>query len=242
MPAAVQAVLADLDDTLFDHAHATRAALARLRELEPRWAEWPVSDFETRHSEILERLHQDVLTGRLDVDAARIERFRRLLAAAAVEERAAAARAIAIAASYREAYQQAWRPVRGALNLLAALADAGIPVVVVTNNLVAEQRLKLARCGLDRYVAALVTSEEVGRAKPDREMFEAGLRAAGAAPERAVMLGDAWLTDIAGARAAGIRAVWFNRLAAASPDSSVAELRSLVPTDDAVAVLRATLR
>ena len=235
----MHALLVDLDDTLFDHGHATREALRRLRALEPRWADWPDRDFETRHSDVLERLHQEVLTGRLTVDAARVERFRRLLAAAAVEDRAAAARAVEIAAAYREAYAGAWRAVPGAVELLAAVTAAGTPVVVVTNNLVAEQRLKLERCGLTRYVSGLVTSEEVGHAKPRREIFETALAAAGVSAEAAVMLGDAWLTDIAGARAAGIRAVWLNRLGVPSPDPDVPELRSLLPTPDVMRMLGA---
>ena len=234
----VQVVLADLDDTLFDHAHATRQALARLREIEPRWAAWPVREFEARHSEILELLHQDVLTGRLTVDAARVERFHRLLAAAPGAQRATAARAVEIAMAYRAEYERGWQPVPGALELLNALADDGIRVAVVTNNLAAEQRLKVRRCGLDRYLTALVTSEEVGAMKPAAAIFTAALRAASADAAGAVMLGDGWPTDIAGARAAGIRAVWFNRLGAAAPDADVPQLRSLLPTRDAVAVLR----
>jgi putative hydrolase of the HAD superfamily len=238
MTAGVEVVLADLDDTLFDHAHATRQALTRLRELEPRWAEWPVADLETRHGVILELLHQEVLTGRLTVDAARIERFRRLLSEASPDDQPAASRAIEIAREYRDAYARAWQPVPGAPELLAALAAEGIRVVVVTNNLVAEQRLKVERCGFDRYLTALVTSEEVGAVKPEPAIFAAALRAGGADAARAVMIGDAWLTDVAGARAAGIRAVWFNRLGAAAPDDAVPQLRSLLPTDGAIAVLR----
>jgi FMN phosphatase YigB (HAD superfamily) len=52
------------------------------------------------------------------------------------------------------------------------------------------------------------------------------------------MVGDAWVTDIVGAIAAGIRPIWFNRRAAASPDPSVVELGSLEPTEDAVEVIR----
>ena len=51
------------------------------------------------------------------------------------------------------------------------------------------------------------------------------------------MIGDAWGTDIEGARAAGIRPVWFNRFGAASPDPGVTEIHSLVPLS--VGVVRA---
>ena len=51
---ALQAVLFDLDDTLFDHAHATRSALAALRDVEPSVAAWSLDEFVDRHDVILE--------------------------------------------------------------------------------------------------------------------------------------------------------------------------------------------
>ena len=38
MAPSVRGVLADLDDTLFDHAHATRVALDALQQAEPALA------------------------------------------------------------------------------------------------------------------------------------------------------------------------------------------------------------
>jgi FMN phosphatase YigB (HAD superfamily) len=51
------------------------------------------------------------------------------------------------------------------------------------------------------------------------------------------MIGDAWDTDIAGALAAGIRPIWFNRFGAASPDARVCEIRSLVPPSALLSLL-----
>jgi putative hydrolase of the HAD superfamily len=110
-------------------------------------------------------------------------------------------------------------------------------VVIVTNNGVAEQRLKLARCGFEAWIDAMVTSEEAGITKPDPGIFAQALARARATAADAVMLGDAWGADIEGARAAGIGAVWFNRAGKPSPDPSVAELGSLEPASAALAVL-----
>ena len=236
MPAA-SVLLADLDDTLFDHAHATRAALAHLRDLEPRWSDWEHHAFESRHNEVLELLHQEVLTGRLTVEAARVERFRRLLTAAAPDERDVAERAIGIAQSYRSAYERGWRSVPGARELLMAARARGLRVAVVTNNLQAEQELKLTRCDLAPLVDVLITSERAGAAKPDVRIFETALGALCASAHEAVMFGDAWPTDVIGARTAGIRAVWFNRLLVDSPDPEIPEVRSLLPTADVLETL-----
>jgi putative hydrolase of the HAD superfamily len=229
----LRAVLCDLDDTLFDHAHATRAALAHLVAADEAAGRWPIDEVEARHNAILETLHLDVLAGRRTIDTARVERFRRLIAAFGGDE----SRAGNWAAAYREAYQAGWRAVPGALELLSAARAAGLAVGVVTNNHRREQSLKLTRCGLDSAVDALITSEETGSSKPDAAIFRAALERLGVATDEAVMLGDAWAADIEGARAIRIRAVWYNPLGRLSPDPSVDELRSLTPAADGLGVL-----
>ncbi len=169
------------------------------------------------------------------MDDARRERFARLLAQAGVHE---AAPADALAHAYRETYAAHWHPVPGALALLDAVRDDGHAIVIVTNNGVAEQQLKLARCGFDARVDAMVTSEEAGVSKPNRGIFERALARAAASPAEAVMLGDAWAADVEGAKGAGVTPVWFNRGGRLSPDPTVVELTSLAPAADALAALR----
>lgn len=234
-PAAVRGVLADLDDTLFDHAYATRVALDALQQVEPALRTWPLDELERRHSVVLERLHAEVLRGGLTVDAARIERFQTLLADAACER--AESRALDIAPVYREAYQRGWRAVPGAIALLEALRAAGIPVVIVTNNGVAEQRTKMERCGMMPLVEALITSEEVGTPKPDVRIFRTALDRLGLEPGEVVMFGDAWPTDIVGAMGAGIRPVWLNRLGASQPDATVRAVTRLEPLETLLVAL-----
>lgn len=224
---ALRAVLVDLDDTLFDHTHATRSALDRLRAEEPTFGRWALEELVARHDEILEELHVRVLDGELTIDQARRERFTRLLRAAGAPR--IADRAAELALAYRREYEVGWRPVPGARTLLDALREAGLRTVVVTNNGVAEQRLKLERCELAPLVDALVTSEEVGHSKPAEEIFLVALDHARASAPETVMLGDAWPTDIEGARRSGIRPVWLNRKGVPSPDESVQELGGLEP-------------
>ena len=221
-------LLCDLDDTLFDHQHATRAALARLQAADARLQQWPLDELAVRHHRLLERFHLEVLAGRLTIDEAREHRFQALVGGGD---------AAGLAQAYRAAYTTDWREVAGASALLRAVRDRGWAVVIVTNNMVSEQRLKLARIGLTDLVDHLVTSEEVGVSKPHAGIFHHALGVVDSAPSGAVMLGDAWPADVEGARAVGIRPVWLNRHGAASPDPSVAELRELVPTATALATL-----
>lgn len=227
-------LLCDLDDTLFDHERATREALADLRLNYQVLSTWSLDELDVRHRHLLETLHIEVLAGRSTIDDARRERFGRLLTQAGVQDPVAAA---TLAATYREVYASNWQPVPGALELLQAIRDAGHIVVVVTNNGVAEQRLKLERCRIGEWIEHLVTSEEVGVSKPAPGIFADALARVDAAPSDAVMLGDAWEADVEGARRVGITPVWFNRHGRPSPDPTVAELASLEPAGEALAVL-----
>ncbi len=227
----LRAVLFDLDDTLFDHRHCAREALAAVHRTHACFAGLPFDHFERQHAEHLETLHLKVLAGETQIDEARVERFRRLFAAAGGDERQAAA----AAAKYRACYVAARQAVPGARALLTRLREHA-RIGVVSNNLLAEQREKMEQCGLDEYVDVLIVSEQAGMAKPDPRIFEIALARLDAAPQDALMIGDSWTADVEGARAAGIPAVWFNPAGAPSPNPSlgVRELRALQPVDRVV--------
>jgi len=231
---AITAVLFDLDDTLFDHWACTRAALADLRARSPVLGGVPARTVEAEHRRLLEELHLEVLAGHMTVDDARVARFSRLLAFAGGT--ADPGDAAAAAAAYRSAYLAHWRPVDGALELLTAL-HGRVATGVVTNNVASEQRQKIAACGFAPLLDAVVISEEAGVTKPDPRIFRLALEQLGRTAAESVMIGDAWDTDITGARAAAIRPIWFNRFGAASPDPCVTEIRALKPAASVVSLI-----
>ncbi len=226
----MRAVLFDLDDTLFDHRHCAQASLASVHRLHECFRGRPFEDLQRAHGALLEELHRDVMVGRLDVDAARLERFRRLFLSVGVVAPDNLVRDTA--AAYRRAYLEARREIDGATALLARVR-ARASVVIVSNNVLEEQQGKLRHCGLDGLIDVLVVSEEEGISKPDPEIFLRALARAGCGPAAAVMFGDSWAADIVGARAAGIRAVWFNRHGDPKPEpaADVVEIRSLEPVE-----------
>ena len=234
---SLRVVLCDLDDTLFDHYRASEMALERLRDIERDLADEPFDVQVERHRNLLDTYHRELLAGRMTLEQVRIARFQGLVGNGCDAERA-----LQMALRYRQLYEQCWYTVPGAVDLASAIRHEGVTFVVVTNNLIEEQRLKLERCGLTALVDHLVTSEEVGVAKPHRGIFDAALDRAGATSDRAVMLGDSWEVDVLGAQAAGIRAVWFNRFGHPRPNPAVAELQAFEPVVDAMRVLGAGRR
>jgi HAD superfamily hydrolase (TIGR01509 family) len=232
----ITAVLFDLDDTLFDHHFGSRAALAAVQACHRSFGAMPFDDLEQAHTALLDELHAEVMLGRVPLDVARRERFRRLFAAAGVV--AGDDLVQVAAATYRDRYRQVRRAVPGAAALLP-LVKARARVGVVSNNLFEEQQDKLRACGLEPWIDTLVVSERAGVSKPDPAIFLLALDRLGCAAHEAVMIGDSWPADIAGARAAGIRAIWFNRHGAAPPerDLTLIELHSLEPAETALKMI-----
>jgi putative hydrolase of the HAD superfamily len=224
----IRAVLFDLDDTLVDHQHASRAAIAGVRERFKGLQSKELEDLVRENQRILDSMHHEVAIGKRDVADARIERYRRLFAYVGEgHERAGAA-----AELHRRIYQSSRKCVQGALELVTHL-HARLRIGVITNNTVTEQKEKLATFGFAPHVDVLVTSEEAGVAKPDPQIFRLALERLACEPYEAVMIGDAWVQDILGATSAGIRALWLNRNGLAHPDPAVAmQISCLHPAED----------
>jgi len=228
---ALRAVFFDLDDTLFDHTHATSQSLRRLLDDEPILRGWTFADLQRKNDEILNDLHPHVLAGTLPLDEARESRFRQLIGAVSTAD-VAAAHAMRLARRHRAEYERNWQAVPGAVALCMALRARGLPVGIVTNNLTEEQEMKLARVGLAPHIDALVTSADVGATKPDVRIFQAALDRLSVTAREAVMVGDSWPVDVLGAMAAGIRPVWFNRQGRPLLDPGVSEIRAFEPVEE----------
>jgi putative hydrolase of the HAD superfamily len=109
---------------------------------------------------------------------------------------------------------------------LAALRSLGLSVVVVSNW---DHSLheRLVETGLAPLVDGAVASAELGHAKPERAIFEHALRLAGADAGSALHVGDTPEEDVAGALAAGLRAVLVARDGAGAAPPGVPVIRSL---------------
>lgn len=93
---------------------------------------------------------------------------------------------------------------------LARLRRRGLRLVCVSNWDVSLEDV-LARCGLAGCYDGVVTSAATGSRKPDPAIFAAALELAGCSADEAVHVGDTLEEDVAGAGAAGIRALLLDR-------------------------------
>ncbi|NDK32886.1 HAD family hydrolase [Nesterenkonia haasae] len=106
-------------------------------------------------------------------------------------------------ALYRSKSTKAERP--GIRRFLEDCRAHRRPVIIVSNTICGAGVRGIVRSyGFDHLVTGWVCSDEFGRKKPHRDIFDFALRMAGVAPEHAVMVGDKPFNDAFGAQGAGI--------------------------------------
>lgn len=211
-------VLFDVDDTLCDYAGA--------RDLRLRHAF--TAAFAARRGGGVDL--DEVVAESIAIHPHGTDHFEELLTRYGVESADAIAEA-------RDWYQSnrfyGLRLFPDAIPTLTAARREGRAVGLITNGPADIQRAKIELLGLTRHIDFALISGELGIAKPDPAIFEEALHRAGVTAREALFIGDSPEFDIAGARAAGIRAIWVNRTGrpwshpSCPPDREVTDLRSL---------------
>ena len=191
---AIRAVFFDLDDTLCDSIGAR-----------PQRARKALESFCHYHpNQDIERL----LTMALEPHATlsrEVRGLRAVFADLGLEHSEGARAAYDVHSSYFD-------PVRcfeGVAETVEALSERFI-LGVVTNFEEWYQRRKFERLPFASLISHFVVADMVGCEKPDPRLFAYALSLAEVEPNEAVFVGDRLDFDIAGAKAAGMRAVWFN--------------------------------
>jgi putative hydrolase of the HAD superfamily len=224
----IRVVLFDLDDCLFAHREAVDdAVLATLAAME-RAEDAPAAAEElARWRELEEHHYLRYLSGELDYQGQRRARVRAFLEPYGVEVGDATAEAWF--EQWAQRYRAAFRLHDDALPCLDALERAmpGVRFGVITNGDLAFQTAKLEALGVEERFGHLVTSGELGVAKPDPRIFEAAATRFGVAVERCAYVGDRLRTDAIGAASAGMLGVWLDRGVVAADQADLAEARRL---------------
>lgn len=125
--------------------------------------------------------------------------------------------------------------VEGAVELLGELRSASVRVALICDTGFSPGRVVrqlLARVGLLEHLEVQIFSDEIRVPKPHPKAFSAALDGLGVAAAGAVHVGDLRRSDIAGARAAGMRSV---RFAGMNDDASDDDVGSAGVVDCATA-------
>jgi putative hydrolase of the HAD superfamily len=95
---------------------------------------------------------------------------------------------------------------------------------LLTNGAPDLQHEKIAGADIAGYFDAILVSGEIGVGKPDPRIYESILSQLGVAACEAVMVGNSLQSDIQGAQAAGIKAIWLNRAGSPRDDAIIPDL------------------
>ncbi len=207
----LRTVFFDLGDTLmYVHPDVPTVYLEACREL--GLAVEPAGVAKALHAG--ERHYRDALRGGRDFESSMVaaRAFWQEYNALILGELGAGGDTAAMARTLSERFWSppSWRVFPEVHEVLGALRDAGVQLAVISN--FTDALTAVCRTHeLDGYFDCLVASTVTGSQKPDVSIFREALRRTGADPESSLHVGDNYIADVLGARAAGIEAVLVDR-------------------------------
>ena len=118
---------------------------------------------------------------------------------------------------FKHAFRAAWGTthtlVPEAREMLEQLQAKGYRLFAASNSFGHLQRSRLEHAGILPFFEDTYISMDIGYDKPDVRFYEEALRRCGLQPSEVLMIGDSMTTDILGAQAAGMDALFFDRRA-----------------------------
>ena len=110
--------------------------------------------------------------------------------------------------------------------------SADYKIYAASNGVLTMQENRLELSELKKYFTDLYVSDDIGYAKPNINFFTESMNRAKLQPSEILMIGDSLVSDITGARAAGIDSVWYNpygleNLSKISADYEIKDLHEL---------------
>lgn len=216
-----KAIFIDIDDTLLDYIPCCREAFdAAMRNLTPSFEEREGERLFQLFFDIAGRLFSEAKHGKYTIAEVMDLYPKEFIAAIGYPESAVD--------PFKHAFRAAWGEthtlVPEAKEMLDILRTKGYRLFAASNSFGHLQRRRLERAGILPYFEDTYISMDIGYDKPDIRFFQEALRRCGLQPSEVLMIGDSMTTDVLGAQAAGIEALFFDRRSNASLLELIKEL------------------
>ncbi len=220
LPATVEAVVFDLDDTLCAYWDAAKAGILEAFALHGPAGRTPeawVAVWGEAFHEFCPNLKQtDWYVRYLKSGATtRTELMRRALARGGVQDEAVAQ---ALSAAYADRRNAHLRLFDDALAVLRALKK-GHKLALMTNGPADVQRQEIETLGIGGFFDAFFIEGEFGEGKPSPRVFKSAEQVLGTSSERMLFVGNSYKHDIEPALAMGWSAAWIQRPSDVAPSS-----------------------
>lgn len=191
----IAAVLFDLDETLFDRSSSLSVFVQR------QFEDIEIGEFVNLRAVAARFLELD-RRGRVS----KLEVYSKLVGEIGIYDDVVSKKL------FHDYETNAWRyarPFEGMRDVIQGLKNSGKKVGIVSNGQTHIQLRSLLALDLDRLADAYLISEQEGCRKPDAAIFLRAAERLSVAAEECVFVGDSPEADILGARAAGMRTIWF---------------------------------
>jgi putative hydrolase of the HAD superfamily len=205
-----KAIFLDWDDTIGDWTNAEHKALRdiyvqyRLDVLYPTFQDY-LNAYKPYNLELWGMYGR----GEVTKEKLHFERFYRPIEGLGVTGERLREMAQEIGAEFLRLTNKYFSVLPGAAEAVRELAKR-YPLTIISNGFKEVQYYKFEHSGLEDCLTHTIISEEVGINKPQPEIFRIALELNGVSAEQALMIGDSYSSDIAGAKNAGIDQVWLH--------------------------------
>ena len=204
----VRGILFDIDGTLIDHDKAQERALARFHAARKgEDALWDLETFAREWEHASSSYFDEYIKGAITFRELRALRTQYVYGKHGIS--LAHRDAYDLYLQYKAFYEASWDLYDDVLPCLDALGSYVLGVV--SNGSSGQQRRKLVSMGIGRYFSVQVMSEDIGCAKPKKEIFLYAAELMRLSPQEIVVVGDDEKTDIRGAVEAGMHTILLSR-------------------------------
>jgi putative hydrolase of the HAD superfamily len=213
----------DIDGTLLDHKSAEREAALNFFSNYAMQINVEESKFVQLWSELATKHYKRYLRKELSFSEQRRERIKELfgyMGRSVCNEEADEKFSV-----YLNYYKNSWRAFADVIPCLMQISSNKLGII--TNGDHGHQVEKLERIGIIQYFSTIVTSGDMGYAKPSKEIFISACEKAEATPYDCIYIGDDINTDVIGCKSAGMKGIWLNRVDNSSSEIDIVTVQNL---------------
>lgn len=206
----IKHVFFDLDNTLWDFRKNARFALAELyikHDVENRYG-FTFDEFHPHYHESNEGLWALIRDKKISKEELRDRRFKDAFRTLGIDNDALA---VIFEEEYMETITNYNEVVDGAIELLDYLKPK-YSLHIITNGFIEVSKRKIESSDLQNYFETVTYADEIKVLKPDPRIFDLAMEKSQANKKESIYIGDDWIADAVGAKAFGMRAIFFDRL------------------------------